>query len=260
MTCAEFEARLQAYVDGELSAELTADGDAHAAECGRCAALARGERAYRVLLRRQPRESAPTELRDRIREALRRERQEAPPSHWWRLSLTAAAAGAVVLVAAMLLSSWRSAPPLVATLVDKHIAYAQLERPAELTSHDPTEIAEWFRRRAGLRVVVPDYSAAGIRLVGARLVDANERGAAYLLYEKGHVLISVFMLTRPAQGTALDGTRVAYRGHEYRRYEQKGYHTVLWTDGAAIYGLISMLDYEALLECADRLRLERART
>ena len=259
MTCEEFRPRLQAYVDGELSVALTADGDAHLARCGRCGELARRERAFRILLRRQARETAPTELRERIRADVLRERQRARRSRWRRLPLATTAA-AVVAAVAMVLASGRSSPPLVATLVDRHIAYAQLERPAELTSHDPIEIAEWFRQRAGLRVVVPDYSAAGIRLLGARLIDAHERGAAYLLYERGDVLMSVFMLTRPADGSALDGTRVAYRGHEYRRYEQKGYHMVLWTDGAAVYGLISMLDYEALLECADRLRLERART
>lgn len=259
MTCAEFEARLQAYVDGELSVELTADGDAHGAECRRCAALARRERAYRLVLRRQARETAPTELRDRIHADIRRERQRARRSHWRRLPLAAAAA-AIVFAVAMMLPSWRPAPPLVAALVDKHIAYAQLDRPAELTSHDPTEIAEWFRQKAGLRVVVPDYSGAGVRLVGARLADAHERGAAYLLYAKGHVLMSVFMVPHPADGAALDGTQVAYRGHAYRRYAQKGYHAVFWTDGTAVYGLISMLDYDALLECADRLRLERART
>jgi anti-sigma factor RsiW len=189
MTCAEFEAQVQAYVDGELSVEQTAGGDAHAAGCGQCAALARRERANRLLLRRQPREAA----------------------------------------------------------------------PAELTSDDPSEIAAWFRQRAGLHMVVPDYSSAGIRLVGARLADAHERGAAYLLYEKGHVIMSVFMLPLNGKAPALGGTRIAHRGHEYRRYEQKGYRTVFWTDGRAVYGLISMLDYDALLECADRLRSERAR-
>jgi hypothetical protein len=33
---------------------------------------------------------------------------------------------------------------------------------------------------------------------------------------------------------------------------------VAWTDGLAIFGLVSGLDYEALLECADRLRQARA--
>jgi mycothiol system anti-sigma-R factor len=259
MTCAEFEAQAQAYVDGELSVEQTAAGDAHAAGCGRCAALARRERAYRNVLRRQPREAAPAELRQRIQADLRRERRRAARPRWRPFAIGAAiAAGGFVLVA--LMPAWRVSVPLVATLVDTHIAYTQLDRPAELASNDPGEIAAWFRQRAGLRMVVPDYSAAGIRLVGARLADAHERGAAYLLYEKGHVIMSVFMLPLSGTAPALGGTRVAHRGHEYRRYEQKGYRTIFWSDGTAVYGLISMLDYDALLECADRLRSERVRT
>jgi anti-sigma factor RsiW len=259
MTCVEFEAQLHAYVDGELSVEQTAAGDAHAASCGGCAVLARRERAYRLLLRRQPREAAPAELRERIRADVRRERRRLGQHRRHRVALVAIAA-VVVAVVVLLVPSRRASPPLVATLVDTHIAYAQLERPAELTSDDPGEIAAWFRQRAGLRIVVPDYSSAGIRLVGARLADAHERGAAYLLYEKGHVIMSVFMLPLAGNAPALGGTRIAHRGHEYRRYEQKGYRTIFWIDGRAVYGLISMLDYDALLECADRLRSERART
>jgi mycothiol system anti-sigma-R factor len=259
MTCAEFEAQLHAYVDGELSVEQTAASDAHAAVCGRCAELARRERAYRLLLRRQPRETAPAALRERIQADLRRERRRAWRVRWHHLAL-AAAAVVVVWAGALVVPAWRGSPPLVASLVDTHIAYTQLERPAELTSDDAGEVAAWFRQRAGLRMVVPDYSSAGIRLVGARLADAHERGAAYLLYEKGHVIISVFMLPLSGNAPSLGGIRTSHRGHEYRRYEHKGYRTIFWIDGRAVYGLISMLDYEALLECADRLRSERART
>jgi anti-sigma factor RsiW len=104
---------------------------------------------------------------------------------------------------------------------------------------------------------VPDYSAAGIRLVGARIADADERKAAYLLYEKGHTLLSVFMVTS-GRGQ-LSGRRVAYGGHEYVTAEWKGHRTVAWTDGQTLFGLVSSLDYDALLECAGRLRVERAR-
>jgi hypothetical protein len=66
------------------------------------------------------------------------------------------------------------------------------------------------------------------------------------------------MLPTPAEDVALAGARVSYRGHAYVTYERKGYRTVSWSDGHALFGLVSMLDYEALLECADRLRVERA--
>jgi anti-sigma factor RsiW len=254
MTCQEFETRLAAYVDGELDVGDTVAGDAHAAACWRCASLARREREFRALLRRQPREVAPAELHARVRAEHRAERRRrilVP-----RLVAPALAAAAAVAVT-VLLPVWRQEPLLVPGLVDKHIAYAQVERPAELPSSEPAEITEWFMRR-GLRVTVPDYTPAGIRLVGARLAESHERRAAYLLYQKGMTLLSVFMVPVSGGDVDLPGTRASYRGQPYMTWEWKGHRTVSWTDGRTVFGLVSMLDYEALLECADRLRQERA--
>ena len=254
MNCSEVRTRLPAYVDGELTVSEITEVEGHCVECRQCAALVGAERELRQLLRRQPREAAPAELGARIRRRIRREAAVAKGRRW--LPLSAIAVAAAILVVVLLPAR---TPSLVADLVDKHIAYAQLERPAELASADSREIAEWFRERAGLRVTVPDYSPSGIRLAGARLAEAHERKAAYLLYEKGRTLLSVFMVPVPTSEGTLRGDRVRYRSHEYVTYERKGFRTVSWTDGQAVYGLVSMLDYDALLECADRLREERAR-
>ena len=255
MNCSEIRARIQAYVDGELTVSDIADVDGHCLECRQCAALVSAEREFRQLLRRQPRDAAPSELRARIVRRIRREAAVAKARRWLPVP---AIAGAAAIVAAVLLPA-RTPPPLVADLVDKHIAYAQIERPAELASTDPREIAEWFQSRAGMRVTVPDYSPSGIHLAGARLAEAHERKAAYLLYEKGRTLLSVFMVPVSASEAALRGRRVSYRDHDYVAYERKGFRTVSWSDGQTVYGLVSMLDYDALLECADRLRAERSR-
>lgn len=255
MNCQEFEAHLHPYVDGELTIGETAAADAHGAECWRCGDLARKERQFRQLLRRQPREPASSVLRARMISSIRRDRRRAILRPWL---IAPALAVAAAIVVAVLVPAWRQPSPLIGDLVDKHIAYAQIERPAELASADRAEIETWFRQRAGLRVTVPDYSPSGIRLVGARLAEAHEQKAAYLLYEKGRTLLSVFMLPIPTGDVALAGGRVSYRGHAYVTYEQKGYRTVSWSDGQVLFGLVSMLDYEALLECADRLRVERA--
>lgn len=256
MNCLELDTRLHPYVDGELSVDEMAAADAHVATCPACTTLVMNERAFRRLLRAQPREAAPDELRARIVHAVRREARQPLRRAGW-LAMPAVAAVAAVMIA--LLPVWRQPTPLVTDLVDKHIAYAQLERPAELASRDGEEIARWFRERAGMRVIVPDYSPSGIQLIGARLAEAHEQRAAYLLYEKGRTLLSVFMVPMPEGSSRLAGTAVSYRGNEYRRDEHKGYHTVTWTDGHTVFGLVSALDYDALLECADRLRLERAR-
>ena len=256
MNCWEFGAHLDPYVDGELGVSETLVADAHATECARCRHLAEGAREFRQLLRRQPRETAPPEFRARIVARVRRSSRVSAMRPWLLVPATAAA---MVLIAVLVGSRlFAPEPEVVAQLVDKHIAYAQLESPAEFASTDQRAVRDWFARQAGLRVTVPDYSPAGIRLVGARIADVDERRAAYVLYEKGHTLLSIFVAPARAESGDLRGTRVAYRGHEYVTREQKGYRTVSWRDGQAVFGLVSMLDYETLLECADRLRAERS--
>ncbi len=253
MTCGELRTRLHPYVDGELPAGDAAAAEAHAAACPRCAALVRSERELRQLLRRHPREAPSPELRARLVRRLRREARRARLRPW----LIAPAAAAAGLLVGLLLAS-RPAPPLIAELVDKHIAYAEIARPAEFASSDPAAVARWFLERAGLRVTVPDYSPSGIQLVGGRLAEAHRRPAAYLLYEKGRTLLSVFVVPLGDRDPALPGARMSHRGQAYRAYEEKGYRTVAWTEGHTLFGLVSTLDYPALLECADRLRTERA--
>jgi mycothiol system anti-sigma-R factor len=239
MNCVEFERHLHAYVDGELAVSEMLGAEAHLAECAECRALAARERRFRQLLRRQPRESAPSEFRARITGRIRRAEQRA-------------------VLALVLWPTTQPSSRLVSELVDKHIAYAQIEQPAEFGSIDPAAVEQWFRTRAALRVTVSDYSPSGIRLVGARLADAGEQKAAYVLYEKGHTLLSVFMVPVSGDGSGLRGKHASYRGHEYVTLERKGYRTVSWVDGHTLLGLVSMLDYAALFECADRLRADRA--
>ena len=254
MNCIEFEARLHPYVDGELEPAEMADAEAHLARCVDCKAGVEQERRFRQLLRRQPRESAPPEFRAMIRGRIRRAARVAAIRPW----VVGTAAAAAVILMVTLLPGLRPGPALVADLVSKHITYAQIEQPAEFASPDPRAVEAWFRERAGLRVTVSDYSPSGIHLVGARLAETDERKAAYVLYEKGHTLMSVFMLPASARGAELSGTRVSYRGYDYLTLERRGYNTVAWTDGKAVFGLVSTRDYDALLECADRLRLDRA--
>src|SRR6266542_3437690 len=140
----------------------------------------------------------------------------------WLLGTAAAAA---VLLVMSLLPGLRPGQALITDLVSKHITYAQIEQPAEFASQDARAVEAWFRQRAGLRVTVSDYSPSGIRLVGGRLAEADDRKAAYVLYEKGHTLMSVFMVPASARGADLGGTRVAYRGHDYLTLERKGYNT-----------------------------------
>ena len=260
MNCREFDARLHAFVDGELDAAPMADAEAHVSTCPDCHGRADGERRFRQLLRRQPRETAPPEFRARMLALARREGSRKRVRAWLG---TPALAAAVLLLAfvfmARSLPTGDREPELVGSLVDKHLAYAQLEGPAEFSSTERPAVAAWFRQRTGLRVPVPDLSPAGIQLVGARIAAADQHKVAYLLYEKGHVLMSVFMVPNVDRRAPLAGKSMSFRGQEYVAKDRQGLRTVSWRDGETVFSLVSMLDYNALLECADQLRAERAR-
>jgi anti-sigma factor RsiW len=256
MNCQEFRTYLHGYVDGELDVRATLAGDAHIVHCDACAGAVAGERQFRHLLARQPRETAPPEFRARII-TLCREEERRRRRRW--VALPALAAAVLILAVALPLLTPRQDTALVGSLVDKHITYSQIEDPAELVSADRGEVAAWFRERVGMQITVPDYSAAGIHLVGARISEVGARTAAYVLYRKGQVLMSVFTVAGPDGPRSLGGTATTYRGQPYSQQEYKGYRTVSWVEGDAVFGLVSMLDYTALLECADSLRTERAR-
>ena len=254
MNCVEFEAQLHAYVDGELEPTAMTVANAHLGQCPECRNRVARERRFRQVLRGQPRDSASVELRAELRARVRRAARVVAIRLW----LVGAAAAAVVLLAVSLWPGLRPGPSLIAELASKHSVYAEIEQPAEFRSDDPRAVEAWFRERAGLHVTVSDYSPSGIRLVGGRVAEAGDRKAAYVLYRRGHTLMSVFMVPASASQAALTGTRMSYRGHDYVTLQRKGYRTVAWTDGQAVFGLVSMLSYDALLECADRLRLDRA--
>ncbi len=260
MNCREFDARLHAFVDGELDAGPMADAEVHVSNCPDCHGRADGEHRFRHLLRQQPKEAAPAALRTRMVSLARRERTRKQVRVWLG---TPALAAAVLVLAFVLIA--RSLPTgdreaeLVASLVDKHLAYAQLEGPAEFSSTERPAVAAWFRQRTGLRVPVPDLSPAGIQLVGARIAEADQHKVAYLLYEKGHVLMSVFMVPEVGRHAPPAGRPMRFRGQEYLAQERQGLRTISWRDGQTLFSLVSTLDYNALLECAEQLRAERAR-
>jgi len=256
MNCQDFLARLHEYIDGELGVEQTAAANQHSTECRDCGVRLRDEHAFRQLLRRQPQEAASAELRARIAARLRTERRRRLVRPWLIAPLVSGAFAAVIVIG--IGSGVSPTASVVDELVDKHNVYAQVNHPAEIATDDRPTIERWFAQRADLRVTVPDFSAAGVRLVGARLTETRDRKTVYLLYEKGSTLLSVFMVPRSPREGQLDGTTVAYRGHTYVARAWKGYRTVAWRDEHATFGLVSMLDEGAILECADRLRVERA--
>lgn len=78
MTCRDAVERLWAFLDGELPATEAAAIRSHLEACSRCYPQFDFQKAFCEFLRSRSRESAPSELRARIRELLAREQGGTP--------------------------------------------------------------------------------------------------------------------------------------------------------------------------------------
>jgi anti-sigma factor RsiW len=77
---------------------------------------------------------------------------------------------------------------------------------------------------------------------------------AYLLYEKGRSLVSLFVL--PSRGLAFPENGWEEIGAvRYLFTEFKGHQVVMWTQGEMAFVIVSQLNREALLECAEAVWL-----
>ncbi|MBI4607845.1 MAG: anti-sigma factor [Candidatus Rokubacteria bacterium] len=258
MTCEELRACLDVYLDRELDVARALDAQDHLAFCMPCQWAYAKERELRALVKtRLPRVAVPPELRARIRSALDADARPAyraayrtltaRPLRW--AALPVAAVLLVALAFGLRAPRGPSLPPVVTELVAQHQMYSRLDTPAEFVSASRDTVAGWFRGRVRFQVAVPDFSPSGIRLVGARLSSLSDREVAYLLYEKGRNLISLFAFAHRGFELPADGWIPVGESRFYVA-EVKGAEVVLWTQGEQAYALVSPLNREALLECA----------
>lgn len=263
MTVHEFAHYLQAYCDGELDASKMLEVEGHLQSCPACSQAVEAEQAFREELRSKIAvDPVPPHLAERLRSAIteleEREARLARPPAWERRAwLMATAASVLLLVLGGILgyliaqpSIGPGIPPLVTEMVSDHMRFARLRDPAELQSRDTQQVAFWVEGRIGYPVRVPDYTTAGINLLGGRITRLGGRQAAYIVYEKGRSIISLFAL--PRYGASLSGMEQIRRdGRTFLIGEYQGHQILLWRHGNDMtYALVSNVGWDELFQCA----------
>jgi anti-sigma factor RsiW len=206
-------------------------------------------------------EPVPPHLVEKLRSAIAEldegEKRSARMSTWGGRASWLALAASVLLLSlggllGYLIATPRAQPalhPLVAELVMEHMKFAPLENPAELSSGDTQQVAVWVQGRTGHHVQVPDYSSAGIRLLGGRVTRLAGHRAAYIVYEKGRNIISLFSF--PRYGASLEGLEeVRQTCMVFRTAEYQGKRILMWDSGEMTYALVSDADWDELVRCA----------
>jgi anti-sigma factor RsiW len=245
------EDELHALIDGRLPPHRTAAVDAylaaHPEAQARFSQYAEQREALRTALSQQAGGPTPDRLRvAHIREERRhrRYRQLAQIAAAVSLLILGGVAGwAVRDVAGPFVASGAGtlAGVITADAIAAHRVYSvEVRHPVEVNADQETHLVQWLSKRLGRELTVPDLSPAGFRLMGGRLLPAEDGPAAQFMYEN-------------ASGERLTlYLRVGVGGETaFRYHEEGGIGAFYWSDEGFGYAIAAKADRELLLRIAE---------
>jgi anti-sigma factor RsiW len=224
--CRDINPLVTRVADDKAAATERARVEAHVRECAPCQRQLHAEREVRQLVRRRATTlvgHAPLGLRARCAA----ERVHAPQPVRRPLPLLSRARWPIALAATLVLAIAGSAfyglvvnpsRAVAAQLALDHLkCFTLFEEPAGLA---PAEVQAELKAHQGIDIVLPSAEAAvGLRLVGGRRCLYLDGSLAHLLYRKGAVQISVFVLP---SGAKLSQTDLDVLGHSAVAFTKGG--------------------------------------
>lgn len=249
---------LQAYVDGRLAPERSADVEAflaeHPEEADRIAAHREQRDALRDLLAFKTKGPIPARLRvAAIAEEVQRTRRQ---SLVRRLSAVAAAAGWLAIGA---LTGWygnslmrapvatqtadlRGGQPMVEDAFSAYRTFvSEVVHPVEVDANHEAHLVQWLSKRLGVPLAAPDLSGQDFRLMGGRLLPAGNGPAAMFMYDDD----AGTRLTLYARMGQSEDTSFRFAS------DDKGVSAFYWQDAGMGYVLIGEIDRPHLLAIAE---------
>jgi len=199
MACDSWVPKLDAYLDGELSAAETSQLDAHLRGCSACAAQALARVQMKRALKTAGQRFAPSaEFKARMRAQL----APKPVASFWKLAWAfPAAALALLLVTVLLtgLSDRRSREQtLVSELTDLHVSTLASATPVDVVSTDRHTVKPWFQGKVPFTFNLPELQNTGFQLLGGRVTYLAQTPGAHLIYQIRKHEISVFIFPEKA--------------------------------------------------------------
>lgn len=253
---------LQALIDGRLTDARRAQVDAYLAEHSEIENRVAEDRGYRDALRAELAEKFAEPIPARLRIAsLRAARSDAIIG---RLRATAAAIAIFFIGVGIGWVAGRSAPGATrpvpaagseaAVARDATVAYrtfvVEVVHPVEVGAAHEGHLLKWLSKRLGRRLLAPDLSQFGYRLIGGRLLPADGGAAAQLMYQD-------------ASGKRLTVYIEAARGNEtaFRFREEGKVSTFTWIDRGFGFAVTAPAGRAELLPIAEAVyrNLEGAR-
>lgn len=246
MDCLEVKKILYEYIDEELDVKVMSQIKEHLKECPLCYGEVNNEKKFDYLLRKHfPREEAPFFLKEKIFSEINKERREKNKVPYLRFSFAAA----IVLLVILFVSQINRPFSILDKATQVHIGLLREDTSLQISSSDPGHITRWLKGQLDFKAMVPDLSAKGAILKGAKISDFKDVKFASIIYEKDNRLISLFVFE--ADKISVPKNRKAViDNHEYHLANKQGYTSVSCTRRGVTCIFISDLDEVDLIHLA----------
>jgi anti-sigma factor RsiW len=195
MTCESWSAKLDAYVDGELSSTESAALAAHIRECSSCAAYTLGlVQMKRSIAAAGERYQPSAEFREKIQKTIGSKRQRGGSWYWKIVAIPAA----LVLILSVTVNFYADRQKaqrerVYSELTDLHVATLASGSPVDVVSTDRHTVKPWFQGKIPFSFNLPELQGTDFTLVGGRVTYLAQSPGAHLIYRLRQHEISVFI-------------------------------------------------------------------
>lgn len=198
MSC-QWRDKVALYVDNELGPAAQQDFSAHLAACGECPAAVSEQMELKKALRvAGARFTAPPELHAAIYQSIHPARNVSP---WWKWAMAPLCLLLLGTIGFLLYPKSRAGDPMIAAVVDSHITALTSSNPVDVISDNRHTVGPWFQGKVPFAFRMPEIKDTQFTLIGGKVVYAEQRPGAELLYQTGQHKISIFMFQGRDQGT-----------------------------------------------------------
>lgn len=240
-------AKLETYLDGELSTNEMRDLDAHLRNCPACAADALNRlQTKRAVHSAATRYRPSAEFRERIRKSITAKSERSLIRLW----LGASAAVALLLIATFVAMSARQQQlqrqHTLSELADLHVATLASASPVDVISTDRHTVKPWFQGRIPFTFNLPELQNSEFTLVGGRVTYLRQTPGAELIYQIRKHQISVFIFQDRAVGHEL--------GKSSQSQKDLSFNIESWSQDGLRYFVIGDASADDIRNLADTLR------
>jgi anti-sigma factor RsiW len=230
VVCESWKAKLDFYLDGELSSEEMHAFDTHVHTCSSCAAGALARVQMKRSIQAAGKRFAPTsEFRRRMESTI-----ATKPRRSFALTWMLAVALSLVVVASLLstyLGAQRShAAQGYSEIADLHVGTLASSSQVDVVSSDRHTVKPWFQGKIPFAFDLPELQNSEFSLLGGRMTYLGQTPGAHLIYATRKHEISVFVFQEGALRGRWDDSSAVKK--------ESSFNVATWTQGGLRYFVI----------------------